>query len=256
MKHLILTVLSVVIFLVLTTFCRKYDSYPQPTYTIAMATDTPPYSYAEAGPDDTLVQKGIDYEALELIAAQQNFKYRIVADTWNNSYYALIAGKVDAFLSVVSATEDRKEIFDFYLYSEEELAVATLLTRTDITSLEDLRNKIVVVMPNTVSYQYAMSLKNEYNLSVIEISDYQQCYQSVINGTVDAIIEEETLLRVALRDYFPTIKISVKTGYTTPIGFAVQKGKNAPLLQMFGDGFQIIKENKRWKSIRDKYLGD
>lgn len=219
-----------------------------------MATDMPPFSYTETAEDGSTVQKGIDYDALVLIAAQQNINYKIVLDTWSNCVTAIKAGRYDAFWSNFSITEERKTYLDFYSYFEDEYCFGVLNTNTSITKIEDLKDKVVVTLPNSVSYQVACSLKESLNVSVLTIENNNQRYEAVVSGVADAIIEDYAMMSVAIRDSYPTLKIAGKTGDVTELGIAVPKGKNAELLKSFEAGFKIIKDNKRWNKILEDYL--
>lgn len=254
MKRTICILTLVVLFSVCFASCNKYDTYPQPTYLIAMSTNMPPYSYVDTADDGTIVQKGIDYDALLLVAKQQNIKYKIILDTWVNCLSKVKAGNVDACWSNLSITAEREETLDFLPYYEENLSIGTLASRTDITTLDDLNGKTVVVIPNSIGCAFAHSIEESLNLSILEIGDYNQRYNSVANGEADAIFEDYSILAIAIRDYFPTLKVAGVTGESAPLGIAVPKGRNAELLKAFEAGLNIIKDNKRWDSILNKHL--
>lgn len=85
---------------------------------IGMAVETPPLG-AYATDDKTVV--GFNPDLAQLVADGLGRKLKIVVLAWADWPLALQSGKVDAVLSNVTVTEERKEKFDFSTYRRDVL---------------------------------------------------------------------------------------------------------------------------------------
>ena len=79
-------------------------------------------------------------------------------------------------------------------------------------------------------------------------------YQNVLSGQAVACFEDYPVMAYGVtQDNGMKLLVEEKDDYATPYGFAVQKGKNAELLEMFNKGLANIKENGTYDEILAKY---
>ena len=79
-------------------------------------------------------------------------------------------------------------------------------------------------------------------------------YQDVITGNTVACFEDQPVMAYGIsQGNGLKIIAEEKDNFSTPYGFAVLKGKNAELLEMFNAGLADIKANGTYDEIIAKY---
>lgn len=218
-------------------------------YVVATDTAFPPFEFTDANQDFV----GIDVELLDAIAKDQGFEYELNSLGFDAALAAVQSGQADGVIAGASITDERKEIFDFsdpYYEADVTMAVAP---GSDIKTFEDLKDKNVAVKTGTNGADYAKSIATDLNLTLTEFKDSPTMYQDVITGNTVACFED-----------YPVMAYNVQQGAQLEIpegalaagseyGFAVAKGKNAELIEMFNTGLANIKENGTYQEIIDKY---
>lgn len=196
---------------------------------------------------------GIDMELIKAIAEDQGFKIEISNPGFDAALNAVQSGQADGMIAGMSVTDARKETFDF---SEPYYTANTILAVKDnsqIQSYEDLKGQTVGVKNGTASQTFLDNNRSKYGYKVKTFSDASSMYDSLNTGAVAAVMDDE-----------PVVKYSISQGQKlktpiegTPIGdtaFAVKKGSNPELIEMFNNGLANIKANGKYQEILDKYL--
>jgi len=219
------------------------------TYVIATDTQFPPFEFTDSS------QKfvGIDVDILDAIAKDQGFSYKLNSLGFDAALVAVQSGQADAIMAGCSITDERKQKFDFsdaYYNAEVTMAVAQ---GSDIKSFDDLKGKKVAIKTGTNGGDYAKSIAEKYGFTITEFKDSPTMYQDVITGNTQACFEDYPVMAYNIKN---GAKLQIPDGCTaagSDYGFAVQKGKNAELLQMFNKGLKDIKDNGTFDQIVDKY---
>ena len=199
---------------------------------------------------------GIDIDLLSAIAKEQGFTYELVPMTFNEMLRALAAGEVDAAMGGISITEEREKIFDYSEpYLEGGIVMAVDAVRNDIKDFEDLKGKTVAVAValGTEAEAYAESIKDQYGFQVVTFDEFNQVYQDVLNGNSQALFEDYPVVGFLISQGVE-LKIISDIERKSPYGFAVQKGKNAELLEMFNKGLEDLKKSGKYEEIINTYI--
>ena len=196
---------------------------------------------------------GIDMDLIKAIAKDQGFEIEITNPGFDAAISAVQAGQADGIIAGMSVTDARKETFDF---SESYYTANTILgvkESSTIASYEDLKDKTVGVKNGTASQTFLTENQNKYGYKIKTFADGASMYDSLNTGSIDAVMDDE-----------PVLKYSISQGQKlktpiagTPIGetaFAVKKGTNPELIQMFNNGLANLKANGEFQKILDKYL--
>ena len=196
---------------------------------------------------------GIDMDLIKAIAKDQGFEIEITNPGFDAAISAVQAGQADGIIAGMSVTDARKETFDF---SESYYTANTILgvkESSTIASYEDLKDKTVGVKNGTASQTFLTENQNKYGYKIKTFADGASMYDSLNTGAIDAVMDDE-----------PVLKYSISQGQKlktpiagTPIGetaFAVKKGTNPELIQMFNNGLANLKANGEFQKILDKYL--
>lgn len=199
---------------------------------------------------------GIDMDLLEAIAQDQGFDYELRILGFNAAVQALESNQVDAVIAGMSITEEREKAFDFsnaYYASGSQFAVAA---NSEIDSLEDLKGKTVAVKTGTTGYDVAERLSADYGFTLAAFEDSVNMYEDMKTGNSDAVIEDYPVMVYAAATGRVDLKLIGEQEAIAENGFAVNKGENAELLQMFNDGLANIQASGEYEEIIARYLGE
>ncbi|SDQ05824.1 amino acid ABC transporter substrate-binding protein, PAAT family /amino acid ABC transporter membrane protein, PAAT family [Streptococcus equinus] len=220
------------------------------TYKIVMDSSFAPFEYQ----NDSGKYEGIDVDLIKAIAEQQGFNIELSNPGFDAALNAVQAGQADAVIAGMSITDARKEIFDFsdpYYTSNILLAVKK---GSSVKSYEDLNGMIVGAKNGTASYTWLSEHADQYGYSLRAFDEASTMYDSLNSGSIDALMDDEAVLRYAIKQgrKFETPIDGEKSG---EYGFAVNKGANPELLEMFNNGLAALVKSGKYDKIVNKYLG-
>ncbi|MBT2286734.1 amino acid ABC transporter substrate-binding protein/permease [Paenibacillus polymyxa] len=222
------------------------------TYIIGTDVTFAPFEYEDENGDFV----GIDMDLLDAIAKDQNFKYQIKALGFNAAVQALEANQVDGVIAGMSITDERKAKFDFSEpYYDSGVVMGISANNDTVKSYEDLRGKKVAVKTGTEGYSFAESIASKYGFTIVPFDESYQMYDDVMTGNSVACFEDEPVLRYGVKQN-NGLKIVTDKEDGASYGFAVSKGKNQELLEMFNAGLVNIKANGEYKRIIEEYVGE
>ncbi|HEM3194355.1 ABC transporter substrate-binding protein/permease [Streptococcus suis] len=219
------------------------------SYTIVADSSFAPFEYQDENADYV----GIDMELIKAIAEQQGFTITIQNPGFDAALNAVQAGQADAVIAGMSITDARKEIFDFsdaYYTSNILLAVKN---GSDITSYENLSGKTVGAKNGTASYTFLEENKDKYGYTLKAFDEASGMYDSLNSGSIDALMDDEAVLLYAIqqgRDFATPIPGEKSGEY----GFAVKKGTNPELIEMFNNGMAALVASGKYDEILNKYF--
>ncbi|MDW8741685.1 ABC transporter substrate-binding protein/permease [Streptococcus suis] len=219
------------------------------SYTIVSDSSFAPFEYQ----DESGKYVGIDMELIKAIAEQQGITITIQNPGFDAALNAVQAGQADAVIAGMSITDARKEIFDFsdaYYSSNILLAVKN---GSDIASYEDLKGKTVGAKNGTASYTFLENNKDKYGYTLKAFDEASGMYDSLNSGSIDALMDDEAVLLYAIqqgRDFATPIPGEKSGEY----GFAVKKGSNPELIEMFNNGLAALVESGKYDEIFNKYF--
>lgn len=199
---------------------------------------------------------GIDVDLMKRAAQLQGFNIRFNHIGFSGAVQAVEGNQADGILAGMTITDERKTTFDFsnsYFESGIQLAVKT--GNADIRSYEDLKGKKVGAKVGTESTDFLESHKEEYGYTIKYYDAADQLYEAVRVGAIDALMDD-----------YPVIGYSISQGQEleTPIaretggqyGFAVKKGQNPELLEMFNEALKEMKRTGEYDEIVANYIKD
>ena len=218
-------------------------------YVIATDTVFAPFEFT----DESGAFVGIDVDLLDAIAKDQGFEYELQSLGFDAALVAVQSGQADGVIAGMSITDERKETFDFsdaYYDADVTMAVAA---GSSIASYDDLNGKKVAVKTATNGSDYAKSIADQYGFDIVEFKDSPTMYQDVITGNTVACFEDYPVMAYNIKQGAGMEMPEGTTAAGSSYGFAVQKGQNAELLEMFNKGLEDIKANGTYQEIVDKY---
>ena len=217
-------------------------------YIIATDTTFAPFEFEKDGQ-----RVGIDMDLIAAIAEDQGFEYEMQVLGFDAAVQALEGDQVDAVIAGCSITEERKLKFDFSdPYYDSKVAMGVKADNTTVNSYEDLRGKTVAVKKGTEGANFAEKIKKQYDFTTKSFDDSAFMYEDVKTGNSIACFEDFPVLAYGVQQN-NGLKIVGEQQQGSSYGFAVNKGKNAELLEMFNKGLANLKANGKYQEIVDKY---
>ncbi|MFB4349444.1 amino acid ABC transporter substrate-binding protein/permease [Microbacterium sp. CR_7] len=221
------------------------------TYVIGTDTTFAPFEFTS--PEGDLV--GIDMDLLRAIAEDQGFEVEIRQLGFDAAVQALQANQVDAVMAGMSITDERKQTFDFsdpYFTSGIQLGV---LDSSDIQSLDDLDGKAVAVKTGTQGQTFAEENQDEYGFRITPYQDTTDMVDAVKAGQAVGYFEDFPVLAYGIQQG-SGFRLVGEPELGGEYGFAVNKGMNPELIEMFNAGLKNLQDSGEYDEIVDRYLGD
>ena len=218
------------------------------TYIIYSDNAFAPFEYLDTATNEYV---GVDMEIMKAIAEDQGIKYEMHNEGFDASMGAVQSGQADAMIAGMTITDERKESFDF---SDPYFDDGQVIVAKDGFTMEDLNGKTLAAKTSTVGGEYAESIKDEYGFTINYYKGSAEMYQAVLTGADVACVEDFSVIGYAIKSGEVDLKIiSEEPANVKGYGFAVQKGKNAELIEKFNAGLANIKASGKYDEILAKY---
>lgn len=196
---------------------------------------------------------GIDMDLMKAIAKQQGFKIEMSNPGFDAALNAVQSGQADGAIAGMSITPTRRGIFDFsdsYYTSNILLGVKT---GSPVTSYKDLKGETVGAKKGTASYDFLEKNKSKYDYHLKAFDEASSMYDSLNSGSIDALMDDEAILKYAIQQG-RKFETPIKGEPSGEYGFAVKKGTNPELVQMFNNGLAALKQSGKYDTIVNRYL--
>ena len=203
--------------------------------------------------DDSNQYTGIDMELIKAIAKDQGFTVEVTNPGFDAAINSVQTGQADGIIAGMSVTDARKKTFD---YSDPYYTANSILAVKDssnIKSYEELKGKTVGVKTGTASQTFLEENKSKYGYSIKTFSDAASMYDSLNTGSVVAVMDDEPVVKYAIKQG-KKLKTPIEGTPSGQVAFAVKKGSNPELIEMFNNGLANLKESGKYQEILDKYL--
>ncbi len=245
------TAVLAVMLIMVTMFAGCSANDDNSKYTIATDTTFAPFEYQ----DENGEYVGIDIELIAAIAEDQGFEYELQPLGFDAACAALESAQVDGVIAGMSIKPDRLEKYDFSEPYFDSAVVIAAKADSGIKTLDDLKGKTVAVKNGTEGASYAESIKDEYQLELKYFDESPYMYQEVTTGNAAACVEDYEIMRFGIENGNGLSMVGEKQ-VASQYGFAVKKGENAELLEMFNKGLANLKANGKYDEILGKYLSE
>ncbi|MBR4071294.1 MAG: transporter substrate-binding domain-containing protein, partial [Clostridia bacterium] len=105
----------------------------------------------------------------------------------------------------------------------------------------------------TTGTTYAESIKDQYGFTLTYFEDSRSMYDAVIAGSAAACFEDFAVVGWGIKNDNLSLEIIGNVVNPGFYGFAVKKGHNSELLEMFNEGLKNIKANGKYEEILARY---
>ncbi len=261
MKRIMGVVLAVICLLAVTGFSggtnqadvlAKREVPAEKVLRVGTTTDYPPFAYYQ---EATQTHLGFDIELMQGLGREMGYdKVEFVQTDFNTLLPSLQEGKVDAVISCMTVTNERREAADFtapYLEGVKDVVVASV--GTESRSLEAMKDKRIAVEAGSVYVNRA----KQYFGAVIECGSAEEALKLVLDNKADFAVMDNYTARFYIT-YFYTDRLSIMAdladGTETDIGIAVAKG-NKEMLDKLNTALQNYRESAAYYQMKQSYFG-
>lgn len=228
------------------------DAAPiEKTYTVAMNAEFAPFEFKD---NDGSIQ-GFDVDLMNAVAKEMNVQVTYKDIPWDGLFASLNSGDIDAVLSAVTITPERKESMDFSTPYFEVKQVILLPKGKTLEKLDDLKNlnKVAVVTGNTGDF-VAQKILGATNPKIARYERVALVVKEIENSGADAALSDSAVVRHYVKnngsDNFTIVDSDeVDSEF---YGMAVRKGDE--LQHVFNQGLEKIKANGEYDKIYSKYF--
>lgn len=213
-----------------------------------------PYNFL----NDKKEMDGYDADIAREVAKRLGVKVEFVSQEFSGLTPSLQAKKLDAIISQMTITDDRKKVLDFsdpYITNQVKIIVKD--DTNDITKLEDFKGKTIGVGLGTNDETY---LRNEV---LPKVGDFTiKTYDDVISslkdlnaGRIDATINNLYALKPIVDANGFKIKAAGEAIKSDQAGIAVRKD-NPELVAALNDALKGMKDDGTYNNIFKKWFGE
>ncbi len=207
----------------------------------------PPFEFVDNG-----TPTGFNVDLIRAIAAEMGFEVEVTLGPWSEVRQGLLDGKYDLLLGMVP-TAEREKIFDFsvpYTYIAFDLFVPL---NSDLRTLDDLRNRTVVVQTAGLMQEYMQ--EQNTGAQLILVQDVGNALRLINEGMYDAALLNR------LQGQFLISELGLSNvrrvgGEILPskYGMAVKDG-NKELLARLNEGLYLVSNSGQLTDIQEKWFG-
>lgn len=213
-------------------------------YKIGISPDYPPF--------DTLVDgkvSGFDAELLENLSKIAGFKYEFKAMNFDGLIAALKGGKIDAVISAMSASEERKRACDFSDVYYKARTIYIKHKDSAFTHKNDLAGKKVGVQLGTVQEMATRKL----NANVNPNENPTILVLSLNEKKLDALAFDALVAREFLAKNPDLVEFFSEDDGTEGFSVAFNKGKNTELREKINEALAIFVKTSEYEELLKKY---
>ncbi|RDV84663.1 basic amino acid ABC transporter substrate-binding protein [Ammonifex thiophilus] len=220
-------------------------------YVVATEASFAPFEFRD---DKTGQITGFDIDLMKALAATQGFDVEFKDMGFDGIIAAVKTGSVDMAISAISIDEERKKQVNFSLpYYQSGLRVAVRADNQDIKTLKDLEGKKIAAQLGTTGAKFAKSIPGA---KVVEFNTANDAFMELINGGVDAFINDYPVTAYFIKQGHPEVKV-VKDICINSEFYGIAVPKNRPeLLQQINEGLKKLKENGQYAEIYRRWFGE
>ncbi|WP_164491837.1 basic amino acid ABC transporter substrate-binding protein [Staphylospora marina] len=221
--------------------------------TIKVGTDAqfPPFEMKDSS--DQL--SGFDIDLMKAIASETGQDVQIIHTGWDPMFEKLKSGEIDAAISAISITEERKKDFDFSAPYFEATQMILVPAHSPIKSFKDVKGKKVGVASGTTGEELAEERLGKNDPGIRKYKDVGEGIKDLKAGRIDAVLADRGLILYWLKQLGDEqFKVVEDPSFPSEqYGIMVKKG-NTELLKMIDDGLDKVRKDGIYDQIFLEYF--
>ena len=207
------------------------------TFVLGLDDSFPPLGYRDK--NNEII--GYDIDLAKEVAKRLGVNFKAQPIDWDAKEMELETGKIDCIWNGFTITEERKKQVDFTIEYTTSNQVVVVKKDSNITNLNDIKDKRISVQLGTVADQYVT--KNYKNVKVNRLKKFLIAAEDVKNNKSDCIVMDALPAKELVKSN-PELKILDGVLFQDKYGMAVKKG-NQELLNTINQVLErLISEGK------------
>ncbi|KTD09204.1 amino acid ABC transporter substrate-binding protein [Legionella gratiana] len=243
MKTPFFIVLSGLAFFISLCYASISDEDTQSIH-FAVAAEYPPFEYNDYGEI-----KGFDIDLARLIAKKLGKEVYFDTMQFSGILPALSMGQVDAAISTITITEQRKKNFDFTEPYYFESMAAVFPKEKPIKNAKELTDKKIAVQLGTTMEIWLK--KNAPNANILVMDNNNQTIAALKAGHVDLVLVDG-IQGAVYSQKNPGLSFAVIAQSADGYGLALKKG--SPLTQKINQALHELEQNGELAKLKKKWL--
>ena len=237
--------ISVMLSCILLASCGTKDA---DVFVIGTSADNPPYEFSQEG---KLV--GFDIDFAEALAAKMSKKIEIKNIDFNGLIPALASSRIDAVISGISMTEERKQKVDFSnTYSESRIAVVSKRISA-IDSPSTLKDKRVgAQLGSTWETIIQKVLENVESVSYMTMTNNLALIEELKNDRIQAVVVEKKQAEKFLEQYPEFSMFLLDEAHISNFSVALQK--NSKYLEAVNKAIDELRAEGVIEKLQSKWI--
>ena len=193
---------------------------------------------------------GFDYDLMEEIAKEAGIKIQWQEMSFDGLIPALKAGKINAIISGMTATEERKKEVDFTdVYYVSNQAYIKVKGDTTLTKREDMNGKTVGAQLGSIQ---EMDAKTITGAKVVVNESVPNLIMQLNGKKVNAVVLEDVVALNYMKEN-PNIEVFATQPIEGGLAIAFDKDKNKELIAKINETIKKMKADGRYDKLIAKY---
>ncbi|MBM4289736.1 MAG: transporter substrate-binding domain-containing protein [Deltaproteobacteria bacterium] len=220
-----------------------------PEIRVGSELEFPPYAFV----DESGRPAGFSVDLIKAVADVMGLSIKISTGAWDTVWNELVAGRLDV-LPIVAKLPERQRLVDFSLpHTETYDAFFVRQGNPQIQYIEAAKGKEIAVMRSDAAHH--VLLERHFQGQLILVDTIPEGLSLISSGKHDAFLCSKLIGTMAIKKHGLR---NLTAGPPIPdykrfFSFAVKKG-DAELLEKLNQGLLIIKTNRQYDQIYDKWL--
>lgn len=231
------------------------DPGAEETLVISAAADAAfaPFEYK----GDSGEVEGFDADLIKAIGEAEGLETSIKHVEWDGLFPALESGDINAIISGMTITEERKAEYDFSEPYFEATQIICVKEDSDVETLSDLVGKTIGVQQNTTGH---FAVQKVEGISEDNIKKFPYTPDALMNlgtGFVDAVVgDAPVVMNYIVTNPDSGFKVIESDEFEKEYyGICVKKG-NTELLERINSGLKKVQDDGTYDEIYAKYFGE
>jgi len=220
-----------------------------PEVRVGSELEFPPYAFV----DESGQPAGFSVDLVKAVADAMGLSIKISTGPWDTVWNALVAGRLDV-LPIVAKLSERQPLVDFSLpHTETYDAFFVRKGNSRIQNIEGAQGKEIIVMRSDAAHHALM--ERNFQGRLILVDTIPEGLSLISSGKHDAFLCSKLIGTVVIKEHgFKGLTAGPPIpDYKRIFSFAVKKG-DTELLEKLNQGLLIIKTNKQYDRIYEKWL--
>lgn len=207
----------------------------------------PPFEFI----DDQNKIVGFDVDLVDALSKKVGFSYEIINMSFDGLIPAIKAGKIDATVSGMSATAERKKAVDFIdsYFNTTNIFIKQAKNDT-LNDKNTLEGKKIGVQLGTIQETVAKEIKGA---KVIAMEDVATAIMALKSGKIDAVLTDNLVGIEYIKKNADLKSFLVEPDGSEGFSIAFDKDKHTALIAKINSALKELKNDGTYDKILEKY---